>query len=366
MAPSKLSMARIAKTTDASPRGPNQSEEQHVGAIDPRADQAQSDGERSNEREAQQGVRDNLDSGVVDRHGQERRTEDEPHHQGQEFPAQLGQLSGPLAVCRAEPQQRTERDPCDERSDEAIAIEGRSRFECAEADGQGGDARAPRAHPRSTGRGVEQHGPTGSRARRRRRRRSRVRRVLRRPRTTALRHEPELAGRQCQHQGHDRGGEAVVEATLHVETAPESRRDALVVDDLHAERSVRRRQRGPDEAGERPRQRVEHETGDHATERDRERQADPEQPHRQRQVTTQLRQIDARRIGEQHQRQRQLGEEMDGVHLDIDRHRTPVGIGHDVADGDEDERSGDAVATEQAGQRGPREDQQGDDERGGL
>ena len=57
--------------------------------------------------------------------------------------------------------------------------------------------------------------------------------------------EAELTRGDRQHERHDRGGDAVVEPALHVEPSSEPRRDARVVDDLHAERSVGRSERGP-------------------------------------------------------------------------------------------------------------------------
>ena len=81
---------------------------------------------------------------------------------------------------------------------------------------------------------------------------------------------------------------------------------------------------------------------------------------------TQLSEIDAGCIGEQHERECHLGERVERVDLDVDLHQPPIGIGEEVADDDEHERPGDAVAAQQSGQRSPAEDEQCNDERSGL
>ena len=114
----------------------------------------------------------------------------------------------------------------------------------------------------------------------------------------------------------ERDADSVVEAALDVETLPDPRRDPLVGDDRLAERRVG--------AGEHDR---EHERLDQADARqhadageradgDRERQADPEQPGRHRELLAQGRQRDPRGVGEEDERQRRLRQQLDGLAAD--------------------------------------------------
>ncbi len=90
----------------------------------------------------------------------------------------------------------------------------------------------------------------------------------------ALADDAELAGRHGQHEHDDRRGDAVVEPALDVERTPKAQRDPLVVDDLHAEGGIGRRQCGAHEAGQRPRQAAEDPAGEDAAEDHRQDEAD--------------------------------------------------------------------------------------------
>ncbi len=128
--------------------------------------------------------------------------------------------------------------------------------------------------------------------------------------------------------------------------APQPQRDPPVVDHLRAERSIGGCQGGAEEPGEGPRERIEHQGCDDAAEGDRQWQTDAQESHGERQVVTQLSEIDAGCIGEQHERECHLGERVERVDLDVDLHQPPIGIGEEVADDDEHERPGDAVAAQ--------------------
>ncbi len=63
---------------------------------------------------------------------------------------------------------------------------------------------------------------------------------------------PELSRGHGEGEHDDRGDDAVVQAALHVERAPDAQGEGLVVDDLRTQGCIRRGESRPDETGERP------------------------------------------------------------------------------------------------------------------
>ena len=146
----------------------------------------------------------------------------------------------------------------------------------------------------------------------------------------------------------ERDADSVVQAALDVEPLPDPRRDPLVGDDRLAERRVG--------AGEHDR---EHErldqadAGQHAdpgerAEGDRQRQANPEQPGRHRELLTQGRERDPGGVGEEDERQRRLRQQLDGLAADaqIDQ---PEDRSRQQARGREEDRRCDERTLEPAG-----------------
>ena len=120
------------------------------------------------------------------------------------------------------------------------------------------------------------------------------------------------AGQRRQHQ-HRGQRDAVVEAALHVEALPDADRHERAAHDRLPERRVRRREdRGEQQRlhGIEPR---EDEQRDARAERDRERHADREQARRKAALPPQAAEVDPRRVGEEHEHERQLGEPVHDV-----------------------------------------------------
>jgi hypothetical protein len=172
---------------------------------------------------------------------------------------------------------------------------------------------------------------------------------------------PELTCCDGEGEHHDRGDDAVVESALDIEGASYPHGDPLVVDDLCAERRIGRSQRGADEARECPRDVVEEPGRGERADEQREWKTDPQKAHGNPDVSSERRDIHPRRIREQQQRQRQLGEEVDRRCLDIDRQRPPVGVPQHEAGHREYQWTRDVPPSEAIGNDGPPEDQEDED-----
>ena len=151
-----------------------------------------------------------------------------------------------------------------------------------------------------------------------------------------LRREPEevqdravgdLGPRELEGQQVERHRDAVVQAALDVEALAHPRRHRRVGDDALAERGVGRREDDRDECGFDEQHAREDQSRDRDSGGDGERQPDSEQPHGESELSAELLEVDARRIGEQRDRERHLGELLDRLGLDLVRRpsRAPAG-----------------------------------------
>ena len=140
----------------------------------------------------------------------------------------------------------------------------------------------------------------------------------------SARDDAELARGHGQHEHHDRCGDAVVEAALDVERGGRAQRDAFVVDHCDAERRVSRRQRSATRPPT-PTETTEDPAGQDAPRDHREQKADTQQPDRDRNVALSGH-VHPRRIGEEHERQRDLGDPMHRRGVDVDAQRSPSGF----------------------------------------
>ena len=105
-----------------------------------------------------------------------------------------------------------------------------------------------------------------------------------------------------------RYADPVIEPAFDVQALADPSRDAWLGDHRLAEGGVGRRQDHPDDHGLPEGQLAEDHGGGERSECDRQRQPDPEQPQRNRGSTPQSPEVDARGIGEEHERQRRLGQ----------------------------------------------------------
>ena len=114
----------------------------------------------------------------------------------------------------------------------------------------------------------------------------------------------------------DRDAEPVIEAALDVEALPDTGRDALIGDDRLAERGIRAREHHREHRRLRDADPGDHERAHEGARDDRQREADAQQPQRHGELPTQRAQRDPRGIREEHERQRDLGQELDLLALE--------------------------------------------------
>ena len=105
-----------------------------------------------------------------------------------------------------------------------------------------------------------------------------------------------------------RDAQAVVEPALDVQALADPRRQACVGDDGLPERGVGRGEHDREHDRLRPRDVGQHEHAGDCAGHDRQRQTDAQQPYGYRELASQGVQVDARRVGEQHDDERGLGE----------------------------------------------------------
>ena len=109
-----------------------------------------------------------------------------------------------------------------------------------------------------------------------------------------------------------RHADPVVEPALDVQALADPARDARLGDDRLAEGGVGRRQDHPRITASQKVSWSKITRRRKRSEGDRQRQADPEQAHRHRDLAPQLSEVDARGVGEEHERQRRLGQRSHG------------------------------------------------------
>ena len=106
-----------------------------------------------------------------------------------------------------------------------------------------------------------------------------------------------------------RDAEAIVQAALDVQTLSNPRRQTLIGNDGLAERGVGRRDGDGQKGGLDQAQPGKHEQGDADPGEDGQRKPDAEKPCRDRDLASQEPQVDPRRIGEEDERERRLGDQ---------------------------------------------------------
>ena len=159
----------------------------------------------------------------------------------------------------------------------------------------------------------------------------------------------------------ERRGDAVVEAALHVEEAANPRGHPRVPHDGGPERGVGRGDDGADGGGHPQPVAAEEERGSPGPGPDGERQADAEEPGRQRGVGPQGADVDPGGVGEEHQGEGDLRQRADRrrVQVDVDERGRPVR--HDHPEEDEGDRGGHVPAFQARRDEAPDEDAGGDD-----
>ena len=131
---------------------------------------------------------------------------------------------------------------------------------------------------------------------------------------------------ECKRDEEERDADSVVEAALDVEPLSDPRRDPLVGDDRLAERRVGAREHDREHERLDQADARQHADPGESAEGDRERQANPEQPGRYRELLPQGRERDPGGVSEEDERQRRLRQQLDGLAADaqIDQARRPA------------------------------------------
>ena len=174
--------------------------------------------------------------------------------------------------------------------------------------------------------------------------------------------DPEHGRRGRDEGGDDRGGDAVVEAALHVQRAPDGLGQGLVGHHAGAQRGVGGSEHRAEQSGQLPRQVGEQRRGEPGPEREGERQADGEQAGREPGVAAEVLRVDPGGVGEQEQREGDLGQPVHRVRLDRDVDHRPRSVAQQQPSGDEHDRSGHVEPLESAREHRPaeQEDDEGD------
>ncbi len=260
---------------DARPLGPNQAMNATEGRSSPARTEQSATGSSADDGEACNRIDDEQRVEDVEGDVHEGGSEQEPHDEGQQLTAELGELSDFFGSLLAVVEPGAERDTGHEHGDEAVGVDRERSCERRNRDGQCRQSMATGRDPLMAAGDHEQRGagesddepdddPPAELA-------ERLACVVR----GAVLIHADLTRRDRQHEGDDRRGDTVVEPALDVQSSPEPQRDPLVVDHLCAEGGVCRRQRRTDEARECPRN-VEKRSGKQAAKSDGQRKTDRE------------------------------------------------------------------------------------------
>ena len=153
--------------------------------------------------------------------------------------------------------------------------------------------------------------------------------------------------READRDEEERHADAVVQAALDVQTLPDQRGQAWVGDDRLPERGIGAREADGEEERLRPVQAGEDPSADERARDDRQGQADAEQPQGDGVLGAERTQVDPRCIGEQDERERRLGEQLDVPVALRELDQAEPGAGDQAADGEEDRgRDEDALEPE--------------------
>jgi hypothetical protein len=299
-------MTITANTMDASPRGPNQPRKPTVGGR-ARAPHRDRDGDHAHEREAEDRVQRELPA-ELGQCGPEQEGAEEHERRTVEHGAYL--LREFVELLRVAPQGQAEHDAGHERSDEAGPAQ-RACYSVGEGRTGGRDHLPPR--------GGDQIAPArlrddpGDQQARGHASQDAVADLLHQQRGGAapagdLRfHVGRRDGREQQ-----RHADAVVEPAFDVESLADPLRHARLGDDRLPEGSVGRRQHDREDHGLFDAELPEDRCRRHRAQEEGQRQADGEEPQRHADGAAQLTEVDARRVGEQYERQRRLGQHAHG------------------------------------------------------
>ena len=266
-----LSMITIAKTIEASPRGPNQPTKPTVGRAGACPEERDRNREQPNEGEAEDGIAGDRPGGDAERGPEQHGAEDDEGRRPEQRAELLEQVADLAADAAAKP---AEHDAGDEGGDEAGAADGRRRGEGedrargrhhlqpgavdeaarrGEDDDAGGEAAGGDPEQRPVPDLLDEHPDRMARAR-----------------------DPGLGRGDRERGDEDRHAEAVVQAALDVQRLADPCGQARERDDGLPERRVGGGEDDRQDEGLRPGQRAkEGESGEEA-EADRQRQPDPE------------------------------------------------------------------------------------------
>ena len=170
---------------------------------------------------------------------------------------------------------------------------------------------------------------------------------------------PLRRGRKAEEEQDERGCNPVVEPTLDVQRPPDAHRHPRVVEDREAECRVRRRQDGAQQAGEGQALCRQQDQGNGCAEGDGQQQADREQARREPRIVAHLFKFQRRGIGEEQQRQGELGQPLDLFGLRRDGQDARAARSQQEPDCHEDHRHRDRPAPQLHRQRGVEDDRQG-------
>ena len=150
-----------------------------------------------------------------------------------------------------------------------------------------------------------------------------------------------LRRRQGDREDHEWGGDAVIEAALDVEQTPDPRRDDRVRDHRLPQCRIRRGEGRADQHGDAQWDaRVQHDRRQ-APEGDRQQEPDDQQAGHRGQIAAQGVRPHRGGVGEEEERQGDLGEDPDRLRLRLDGDRPQDIVGHHDADREERERGSD-------------------------
>ena len=157
----------------------------------------------------------------------------------------------------------------------------------------------------------------------------------------------------------ERHAQAVVEPALHVEALSDPGRDAPVRHDCLPEGGVRAGEHdGEDERLDEAHPWKDGDAG-HRAGRNRQGQAQPEEARRDAELAAERRNRDPRGVGEEDERQRRLGQQLDRLASELEVEQPERGPREQARRGEED-REGDVGPLEPVGKRGEDEQQEGD------
>ena len=348
------STARRPKTTEARPAWPEPADEGHRGPVEPAAGEREGDRDHPHDGEGEQREHDIAPAHVGQSRAEHGGTEHEPDEEGEERAGFLGEAEVRLVVAAVE---GAEGHAGDEGGDEAVGAGDHGGGVGEEGQGEDGDGPEAGGAP-AVAAGQDQE--AGADAPTPRPRAAPPRRSSGRGARADAGHAFS-AHRARDEEIDERGGDAVIEAALHVEETAHARGHPLVAHDGGAQGGVGRGDDGADGGGQPEAARAEEERGNPGPGADGEGEADAEQARRECGIGPQGPDVDPGGIGEEHEGEGDFRQRADrrGMQVDVDQRRRPMGDGQ--AEEDEGDRGGDVPALQAGRDETPDEDAGGDD-----